>query len=258
MRPTHPSSAFTLIELLVVISIIAILAGMLIPTVQILMARARQTACANNQKQIILGMLTYAQDNDGRWPLWYAKADGSSAGRASGATAPAGTDATATACASLELTSAWSDGDIGRQVFRCPALPDVSPASEANLRLPDYDGSSARWTTALGMPFAYDWSVPANARSARIVLANRPTAEGSPHGRTINAIYGDGHVGSVAVRSSAPTGTATVATDGNPAQVTAVNAELEDATADGLYDGNGDGTGSGLGGRGSRTRTWVR
>jgi len=53
---------WNLIELLVVISIIAILAGMLIPTVQILMARARQTACANNQKQIILGMLTYAQD----------------------------------------------------------------------------------------------------------------------------------------------------------------------------------------------------
>jgi prepilin-type N-terminal cleavage/methylation domain-containing protein/prepilin-type processing-associated H-X9-DG protein len=258
MRPTSTSHAFTLIELLVVISIIAILAGMLIPTVQILLARARQTACANNQKQIVLGMLTYAQDNDGRWPVYYAKADGSSAGKATGATAPAGTDATATACASLELTSAWSDGDIGRQIFRCPALPEVSPASEANLKLPDYDGTPARWVTARGMPFAYDWSVPANARAARIVLANRPTAEGSPHGRTINAVYGDGHVGTLVVRSSAPTGTATVATDGNAAVVTAVNSELEDATVDGVYDGNGDGTGSALGGRGSRTRTWVR
>lgn len=56
--------AFTLIELLVVIAIISVLAAILFPVFAKVREKARQTACTSNEKQLSLGVLMYAQDND--------------------------------------------------------------------------------------------------------------------------------------------------------------------------------------------------
>jgi len=65
---TVKRTGFTLIELLVVIAIISILASMLMPVFARARAKARQTSCLNNVKQITLGLKMYGQDHDEMFP----------------------------------------------------------------------------------------------------------------------------------------------------------------------------------------------
>ena len=67
-RPTHYQNGFTLVELLTVITIIAMLAGMISPSLQRVRAKAETTACQSNLRQIGTAVWLYVPDNGNKFP----------------------------------------------------------------------------------------------------------------------------------------------------------------------------------------------
>jgi prepilin-type N-terminal cleavage/methylation domain-containing protein/prepilin-type processing-associated H-X9-DG protein len=59
-------AGFTLIELLVVISIVAILMAILMPALQRAREQGRRVVCMDNERELMLGWIMYADDNEGK------------------------------------------------------------------------------------------------------------------------------------------------------------------------------------------------
>ena len=241
------NQGFTLIELLVVISIIAILAGMLLPAIGLVRESARRANCGSNQRQIVLAMIVYGSDNDGSWP--YCKGADASYGTIDGVTASTGKQSPV---ATLEFIASYSDGELVPKLFSCPTRSDVKPG------IPTSDlvtGSATTSWAVADMGFTFDPSVPSNAKATRMVMADRPaSATETNHKKVAVAVYADGHVGKADRITGTATGNATMSLSG---AVTAVFPN-PDGDADNIYDDNSDGGTPLTRGRGSTTRAWLR
>ena len=125
-------TAFTLIELLVVIAIIAILAAILFPVFAQARAKARQTSCQSNLKQLGLAFQQYSQDYDEKYP-----APGGVAGL------PAWDDVSANGNSQTLDVYLKNRGTSSQQVFACPEL---------NSGIQKTTGTSSGIDSATGMP----------------------------------------------------------------------------------------------------------
>lgn len=68
IRNHNQPRAFTLVELLVVIGIIAVLIGILLPSLSKAQRHAKQVVCMSNERQLISAVLMYAGENKGKFP----------------------------------------------------------------------------------------------------------------------------------------------------------------------------------------------
>lgn len=257
-----PRQGFTLIELLVVISIIAILAGLLLPAVTLVKNKANQTANANNQKQIVTAMVAYSTDFEGTWPL----AKNLPADLLTTAAAPA--LGKSTAMASLEVLAAATN--LPNALFKArgqiqpgPVGPPLMSGDAA------FAASTDTWRLAPAqIAWAYDWSVPAEVASYRIILADR----GNFHRSKVIAVAADSSVRALSalVGVGETIGMGTEAVDllmgltVNPdAKGTGNNGEIG-ATDDSIYSSAGDHSaltgqpGNNTTDNGNARRAWVK
>ena len=68
MKPKLKINGFTLVELLVVISIIALLLSILLPSLNRARSLARRVVCSSQMHSSMLGILTWATDNNNKLP----------------------------------------------------------------------------------------------------------------------------------------------------------------------------------------------
>lgn len=68
-RCGRSGGGFTLVELLVSVSVIGLLLGLLVPSLATSRRQARRVVCLSNQRQIVLAMHTYTQENHDSFPI---------------------------------------------------------------------------------------------------------------------------------------------------------------------------------------------
>ncbi len=177
MKMPKFNRGFTLIELLVVIAIIGILAGILLPVLSRARESARKTQCMSNVKQIGMGLIMYANENNEVFP--------------------SDTTTVVARPAMRSLNLIYDTYVSDNKVFNCTSDTSVSPASNAGMSVSTADDSFDQDECSYGYDYTHTQADDADVALA----ADRPpaapdaaTSTDNHNGRGQNVVYVDGHV----------------------------------------------------------------
>ncbi|MGZ0656348.1 type II secretion system protein [Coraliomargarita sp. W4R53] len=211
--------AFTLIELLTVIAIIAVLAGILIPTIGKVRDNALSAECVSNLRALHTGFQFYAMDNRGRLPT---------SGLGDEVVSPAGKRWSTKVATYMPEVEDWRErGGVSylynQTYLRCPITPAGNGATgvygyNENLATEDdQDGASMTYLNSLDNPTKLPLLSCANASAGLLMRTSGPhpsakeygysgpTTNSGPspnHGPLCNFLFADGHVESRDITSA--------------------------------------------------------
>jgi prepilin-type N-terminal cleavage/methylation domain-containing protein/prepilin-type processing-associated H-X9-DG protein len=165
------SRAFTLVELLAVIGIIALLVGLLSPSLKTVKGKAKNISCVNNLRQIGIALQAYADENGGKLP--------------SIEPLPSMPMDPAAPLPGL-FTALAPQINRSRQVFRCPEDPFRFQA----------EGSSYEWSgLANGKPIEGIQMGPITIPPATMILCyDFDNVHAGRSGSPKNYLFADGHI----------------------------------------------------------------
>jgi prepilin-type N-terminal cleavage/methylation domain-containing protein len=247
---------FTLIELLVVISIIAILAGMLLPVIGMVREMANQQKCGKNQSQLMGACVAYSQQEETAWPAPWANG-GPGSGPVIGYVTPgtaisSGTQARDYAFGCFEVLAA--EAQLPNALFKCPSAtssgPNTPPMTSATA-----DASGTNWADNGGgsgkrVGYGFDWACPGDPGASRPVFSDRDLTNHKRKGAMV--CFGDSHTKFMKVptytgftaavaETIGMTGTAVLIGEiDNPDAVGTPGTNPNDGVADDIFNGSAD------------------
>lgn len=156
-------AAFTLVELLVVIGIIAVLMSLLLPAVNRAREQSKQIVCLNNLRQLGMAFVSYANDNQGRFP------------------APARYNSLL-----ADDWIYWEPGQAGRPFSRAPLIKYLGSANESTFRCPSddiyYRGGTIkfggyRYSYSMNEGMVEKSNLPSSFHGLRIAMVHSPATK---------------------------------------------------------------------------------
>jgi len=212
---SHPRRAFTLVELLVVIGIIALLVGILLPTLSRARDAAQKTACLSNLRQGHQALVLYANDHDYQVPLGYTNGWKQFNYVASRNTNFTGTTPVEERRRMRWLGQLWlADLMPAGEAWYCPALRDETIQFDtAENAWPPGNTRTFRTRVGYGTRPLVDWPEPAepeanpltdmpdvavprlqrhNNEAVLADLFHKPTQVNETHGDGVNVAWGNG------------------------------------------------------------------